>query len=172
MVRRWLPLLPLIMGSPHTRGDGPSRCIVSIFCPQFSPHAWGWSARRPFIHPVGRVLPTRVGMVRLVSASIARESSSPHTRGDGPAFCSGIGCGCGFSPHAWGWSVRSSWSAAVRFVLPTRVGMVRMLDTIDAWCLRSPHTRGDGPPSGKPFEIASTFSPHAWGWSGFSDFNP
>ncbi len=52
------------------------------------------------------------------------------------------------------------------WVLPTRVGMVRVLGQNSINPLRSPHTRGDGPVSGgSPVEL-TLFSPHAWGWSG------
>ncbi len=92
------------------------------------------------------VLPTRVGMVRLIPSCSSALSRSPHTRGDGPdylhdvfseALCSPHTRGDGpqqgfypglfitFSPHAWGWSAINS------------------LDQITM--RRSPHTRGDGP---------------------------
>ncbi len=32
-------------------------------------------------------------------------------------------------------------------------------------CMRSPHTRGDGPLMREMIEEAAKFSPHAWGWS-------
>ena len=51
-------------GSPHPRGDGPATAEVMRSAVQFSPPAWGWSLLRSGPHAVGRVLPTRVGMVR------------------------------------------------------------------------------------------------------------
>ena len=92
-----------------------------------------------------------------------------------------------FSPHAWGWSVASAdpsadwlafsprawgWSGAFddhghdSRVLPTRVGMVRYLQTAARSRHRSPHARGDGPIGSRMTASTSTFSPHAWGWSG------
>jgi hypothetical protein len=48
---------------PHTRGDGPLSVNAQSDVTKFSPHAWGWSARRRqrFFHST--VFPTRVGMV-------------------------------------------------------------------------------------------------------------
>ncbi len=51
----------------------------------------------------------------------------------------------GFSPHAWGWSVLSSYQGLNVIVFPTRVGMVRdtLKNATEGLCF--PHTRGDGP---------------------------
>ncbi len=71
-------------GSPHPRGDGPFRRLLRNDPGEFSPPAWGWSARNVYDHATRlfsppawgwsakrrcqpaqrRVLPTRVGMVR------------------------------------------------------------------------------------------------------------
>ena len=32
-------------GSPHPRGDGPMALVVEVLEIEFSPPAWGWSAR-------------------------------------------------------------------------------------------------------------------------------
>ena len=45
--------------------------------------------------------------------------------------------------------------------------MVRLLDRLPMWLVRSPHTRGDGPAFQVFVDIRPTFSPHAWGWSGY-----
>ena len=94
----------------------------------------------------------------------------------------------GFSPRAWGWSVRNNDPEAVDVVLPTCVGMVHtahprlkqiVLFSPRVWgwspghsrtstVKRSfPHIRGDDPYAliaggWKGFE----FSPRVWGWSG------
>ena len=132
-------------GSPHTRGDGPAGTMPTTTIKQFSPHAWGWSAsRRPHSRP-DRVLPTRVGMVRLDRRLTLAWQRSPHTRGDGPLFILIHRDSERFSPHAWGWSEGGMFCSKFSFVLPTRVGMVRAR-------LSWPQER-------------NLFSPHAWGWS-------
>ena len=71
--------------SPHPRGDGPASAFLSASRKGFSPPAWGWSVvYGPTFEP-GRVLPTRVGMVRLAVAIVPDTTCSPHPRGDGPA---------------------------------------------------------------------------------------
>ena len=151
--------------SPHTRGDGPGQSAESSQAQGFSPHAWGWSAYGLPLIPCFNVLPTRVGMVLLYRSSVRKSRSSPHTRGDGPAPRSPVNCRRAFSPHAWGWSAVTRLFAGRRRVLPTRVGMVRLISAAPRGPLRSPHTRGDGPSKWKPKIRACPFSPHAWGWS-------
>src|SRR5664280_1783675 len=58
------------------------------------------------------VIPTRVGMVLLISAVIDPSRRSPHTRGDGPCEGHALLPHSGFSPHAWGWSATlfAMWS--------------------------------------------------------------
>src|SRR5258708_21256682 len=91
----------------------------------FSPHAWGWSDVPIEPVPGVKVLPTRVGMVRL-SRPIASDSGrSPHTRGDGPAII--------------------EWNSWFLNVLPTPVGLVRIPTRSSSFPGCSPHTRGDGP---------------------------
>ncbi len=111
----------------------------------FSPHAWGWSARRLHKRAGASVLPTRVGMVRTKPRAILSSRCSPHTRGDGPQRR----------------AIRRGRSS----VLPTRVGMVRNMSRSSILRMGSPHTRGDGPTEGVPVVALSQFSPHAWGWS-------
>ncbi len=51
--------------SPHPRGDGPISSECKSDSDEFSPPAWGWSAHGALIPQRLKVLPTRVGMVRL-----------------------------------------------------------------------------------------------------------
>ena len=90
----------------------------------------------------------------------------PHTRGDGPSFCALLIQRFWFSPHAWGWSDRRGLGALSGRVFPTRVGMVRVVDSLVQRVYCFPHTRGDGPSSRGNIKSAGWFSPHAWGWSG------
>ena len=154
-----------LVSSPHTRGDGPGTVPSDIAASQFSPHAWGWSVLTKPLRDRLHVLPTRVGMVRMVSTSSKGASSSPHTRGDGPPWSERLHGWAGFSPHAWGWSGLSLRHMSTWYVLPTRVGMVRATAIPRPVGRRSPHTRGDGPASPLKKGMMDVFSPHAWGWS-------
>ena len=131
----------------------------------FSPHAWGWSAERALLGSILLVLPTRVGMVRLVLSGACRRACSPHTRGDGPRRLARWVLNDLFSPHAWGWSANYRGRQHQSRVLPTRVGMVRENEQDRMEILRSPHTRGDGPSPRPARWPHPAFSPHAWGWS-------
>ena len=153
------------LGSPHTRGDGPSTYGIQACLRRFSPHAWGWSGVGKQSDHETAVLPTRVGMVRCFCVIIGRSRCSPHTRGDGPQLSAIAANSPEFSPHAWGWSGPPVLLRLARLVLPTRVGMVRRTRLLSPRRLRSPHTRGDGPQSGLRGLIEWVFSPHAWGWS-------
>ena len=79
----------------------------------------------------------------------------------------------GCSPPAWGWSVKIIDEIDATSVLPTRVGMVRILDTVmvgstdqtnGSTC--APHPRGDGPHPPPALRPIRSCSPPAWGWSG------
>ncbi len=156
--RRWC--------SPHPRGDGPFQSLVVSFRDQFSPPAWGWSALGPLQLHRGFVLPTRVGMVRAGLRYRLPRGGSPHPRGDGPDGETKKTLRVKFSPPAWGWSADVFVRRFIPFVLPTRVGMVRvpLLATCAPWS--SPHPRGDGPISHCAEFTFRKFSPPAWGWSG------
>jgi hypothetical protein len=112
---------------------------------EFSPHAWGWSARWAPNHPNLDVLPTRVGMVRTDRSCPRCGRRSPHTRGDGPFSDETFRRTYLFSPHAWGWSELVLGHRQDTGVLPTRVGMVRSIQPPTRSLSGSPHTRGDGP---------------------------
>ncbi len=154
--------------SPHPRGDGPDWVLSLHAHGQFSPPAWGWSAKKIERHRKWIVLPTRVGMVRASKTQAKGQAGSPHPRGDGPSR-PGYGCVRNqFSPPAWGWSGVSRWPQRRPSVLPTRVGMVRCSSWQNHFVGCSPHPRGDGPSSSVGGPVGRSFSPPAWGWSGVS----
>ncbi len=78
----------------------------------------------------------------------------------------------GYSPHAWGWTVRRRLGLNVDTVFPTRVGMDRWLSRPSSLSIRIPHTRGDGPGSKKTPPPIYSYSPHAWGWTGNAQGRP
>ncbi len=71
------------------------------------------------------VLPTLVGMVRMLTRTSNDRHSSPHARGDGPYETRELALHAGFSPRPWGWSAKNKQPAQSQGVLPTPVGMVR-----------------------------------------------
>ncbi len=95
---------PLPPRSPHPRGDGPATSWRLAGWRRFSPPAWGWSGVGEGQVAAGRVLPTRVGMVRTVRPDSYDPNRSPHPRGDGPSPRSPAPDLLKFSPPAWGWS--------------------------------------------------------------------
>ncbi len=133
-------------GSPHVRGDGPGHFGTARSLSTFSPRAWGWSAVHALRGALHAVLPTCVGMVRLVAGGNQDRFRSPHVRG---------------------WSDRQAALRGLVQVLPTCVGMVRPNPSRDAAISGSPHVRGDGPASRGPVPVRVQFSPRAWGWSVF-----
>ncbi len=151
--------------SPHARGDGPSSNLIASAFRAFSPRAWGWSGTLQNPHPERPVLPTRVGMVRGLGRHGPKPSGSPHARGDGPLRKTVLALTARFSPRAWGWSGHPVPVVTYRWVLPTRVGMVRCRQQISRIRRRSPHARGDGPVDVEGARVNLKFSPRAWGWS-------
>ena len=131
----------------------------------FSPPAWGWSGADSLGKTREKVLPTRVGMVRVDSYALDGLKGSPHPRGDGPSYLLMRSIVDAFSPPAWGWSVSSRCLQLSGIVLPTRVGMVREARLCLVGVKGSPHPRGDGPSTERRLRIRSEFSPPAWGWS-------
>src|SRR5437660_9178994 len=93
--------------------------------------------------------PTRVGMVRSTGQPHRRCSGFPHRRGDGPMEVAGQLAAPKSSPQAWGWSVVGLPLSLRERVFPTRVGMVRWLNSVTKRASRFPHTRGDGPTTGE-----------------------
>ena len=165
MVRLTMPVAGVTFGAPHPRGDGPinhGTGVESIAC---SPPAWGWSGVTASRNRFGQVLPTRVGMVRCVRRCAAGSRSAPHPRGDGPRAGSGAGRLISCSPPAWGWSAYEAAQAGGMNVLPTRVGMVRVLVDHKFRWHRAPHPRGDGPMTCLSENQGAWCSPPAWGWS-------
>src|SRR5438552_1047994 len=94
-VRRW--------SSPYSRGDGPSDIVVRSCGTEFSLLAWGWSGGGTTGVHYGRVLPTRVGMVRWIRTRLVVSSGSPYSRGDGPGTIAWRHAAEEFSLLAWGW---------------------------------------------------------------------
>ncbi len=161
-IREWSNRLGRI---PHTRGDGPHEHTMCAFFSTYSPHAWGWTEHALGALHAHRVFPTRVGMDRMYLRALSVTYRIPHTRGDGPNMrIAGLSI-FAYSPHAWGWTESNRASKSRRFVFPTRVGMDRQSVTSSTASMSIPHTRGDGPSVSPHPENASTYSPHAWGWT-------
>ena len=145
MVRKEILSLPCWYGSPHPRGDGPQQWTRPLRENSFSPPAWGWSDGELTESQKERVLPTRVGMVRVYWRRAKPIRRSPHPRGDGPQCSTDGRPSSMFSPPAWGWSENRRTHCKCGRVLPTRVGMVRWKSPSKSCWTGSPHPRGDGP---------------------------
>ena len=150
---------------PHARGDGPVICTADGEGVALSPRAWGWSDS--FMETLDRavVVPTRVGMVRAAAGQKVESGSCPHARGDGPSCSPANVTDSSLSPRAWGWSVYPTRVPLWACVVPTRVGMVRLVTLITQPEQRCPHARGDGPLVVEASTPNTALSPRAWGWS-------
>jgi len=156
---------------PHTRGGGPYAPRLPDRGPEYSPHAWGWTARHPHPGLAHQVFPTRVGVdrdhARRRHAPAAYSPHAwgwtvgqrprhvhrpriPHTRGGGPRVYAIPAQPVAYSPHAWGWTAELPFRLNRDTVFPTRVGVDReMIGAHQAgWGI--PHTRGGGPVSRTP----------------------
>ena len=165
MVRNWLPGGSWRRCSPHACGDGPGFKELFGYLYAFSPRVWGWSGSTPRSLYALRVLPTRVGMVRVNEYCGTGKCRSPHACGDGPRPRLKLACLQWFSPRVWGWSTQEFRVAAQVRVLPTRVGMVRSAARLRRRPRRSPHACGDGPRHVLIGMRRAEFSPRVWGWS-------
>ena len=145
MVRRRQPRPAGDRRAPHPRGDGPAIYLPLHPVEPCSPPAWGWSERNRVAMCQECVLPTRVGMVRDRGAFESEGDCAPHPRGDGPPPGHRQSQSAACSPPAWGWSGNGHLLPFPRWVLPTRVGMVRATPSSNSTWACAPHPRGDGP---------------------------
>ncbi len=90
-------------------------------------------------------------------------------RGDGSQAEKEMAAQAEFTPHAWGWIEKINAVIYDLEVYPTCVGMDRELGNFSClWdCL--PHMRGDGSLIVDIPEDLHTFTPHAWGWIGYTE---
>src|SRR3990172_3762803 len=90
------------VNAPHARGDEPGEAKLRITRPVCSPRTWGLTHVH-LLDPVGRgMLPTHVGMNRLLSRAHPVPVYAPHARGDEPAWCFRRGAMQQCSPRTWG----------------------------------------------------------------------
>src|ERR1035437_1061375 len=106
-------------------------------------------------------------MVRGAATSGGGARGAPHPRGDGPPGKSLPSEEAECSPPAWGWSDVPVELNTNAFVLPTRVGMVRLRLPLLRRQLCAPHPRGDGPGAERRLAGHAEGSPPAWGWSDY-----
>ena len=72
----------------------------------------------------GRIFPTPVGMVRVLSLLAPPLNDFPHARGDGPKTMKNKKTEKQFSPRPWGWSGGGMVLDQASAIFPTPVGMV------------------------------------------------
>ena len=150
---------------PHRRGGGPTSSSrtssMSQFSPQawgwtakiarspalptFSPQAWGWTAGLPRLEYGDKVFPTGVGVDRRSRTRLF--PSAP------------------FSPQAWGWTAAERHFTSQHDVFPTGVGVDRPRMAVEYGWSRFPHRRGGGPAGWSASHCQTVFSPQAWGWT-------
>ena len=125
-----------------TSGNGSSN-----ISPAFSPQAWGWTDDPPVSERFMEVFPTGVGVDR---DNVAWPEMAMM-----------------FSPQAWGWTDILPFDFEVFIVFPTGVGVDRGNCFRENNQARFPHRRGGGPFWELRDYMAKTFSPQAWGWTGY-----
>ena len=133
---------------PHTRGGGPMSCGRRDQWSSYSPHAWGWTVTPLVAQDAADVFPTRVGVDRFGDRLAHRRDA--------------------YSPHAWGWTESGDDQIAGRKRIPhTRGGGPGVEREPGAAGKRIPHTRGGGPKCNlRAPQHLTSYSPHAWGWTG------
>src|SRR4051794_7460380 len=109
-----------------------------------SPRPWGWTEIKQQLKGAEDVVPTPVGMDRVVAAEQRTANRCPHGRGDGPAASAAARMALPLSPRPWGWTATDSGSGASKVVVPTPVGMDRPLRHASGSICCCPHARGDG----------------------------
>ena len=157
---------------PHASGDGPGRGWKFRLVSWLSPREWGWSARAPRTRGTDRVVPTRVGMVRVNGAGAWAAASCPHASGDGPRMLFDRARLSRLSPREWGWSASTPRYTITPSVVPTRVGMVRCQQMAKGPGRRCPHASGDGPEWVYSSLDIPMLSPREWGWSVYLGTEP
>ncbi len=91
--------------APRTRGDGPTRRVVTVSDAFCSPHPRGWSRHQAEEVAGAGLLPAPAGMVPRGRSRSATARSAPRTRGDGPSPASSFRPRLICSPHPRGWSL-------------------------------------------------------------------
>lgn len=129
----------------------------------FSPREWGCTVNELPPPRSRTVLPTRVGVYRLMTTSTTSPFCSPHASGGVPELGLIYELDTKFSPREWGctWSVPVSVN--VSSVLPTRVGVYLVISIGQYYKLRSPHASGGVPPMLGTLWVEIAFSPRGWG---------
>ncbi len=111
------------------------------------------------------VVPTPVGMDRLLGSANMSTASCPHACGDGPESPNRASVISALSPRLWGWTDRSNSGFHLIIVVPTPVGMDRIHWRCAIRRLSCPHACGDGPGFMEAFKQTLKLSPRLWGWT-------
>ena len=128
--------------APRARGDGPHGgrdCSLRLPC---SPRTRGWSVHRVGDRIAGDLLPAHAGMVRPDRAGDSRRAAAPRARGDGPAAATASVARSSCSPRTRGWSHVGLPRPVPVALLPAHAGMVLSHLTVKTPATCSPRTRG------------------------------
>ena len=149
----------------HTRGGDPLDKPFNIYSPSYYPHTWGWSSNLS-LAPLGNsVLPTHVGVIQKYGVLLVILVSTTHTRGGDPTGPYKNNSFATYYPHTWGWSWGCIRVYTTIFVLPTHVGVILNVATLEYTCSCTTHTRGGDPTLFLPYFYHHSYYPHTWGWS-------
>ena len=128
-----------------------------------SPRAWGTHVQTEFPVYPDRFIPTGVGNTARPCRRARNCAVHPHGRGEHGAMFSGVPCGAGSSPRAWGTHLSSFYSISLTRFIPTGVG--NTFHPLPFFHHKSVHPHGRGEHFfTKTFTISSNgSSPRAWG---------
>jgi len=150
---------------PHARGGAPLIGAGVDDGGQSSPRTWGCSAESGEQGLHHCVLPTHVGVLRTIRTRVSTMWCPPHARGGAPAVIREPDAGFGSSPRTWGCSVLTTRLADRYPVLPTHVGVLRLVSPTTSRATRPPHARGGAPLYSPLARSPMASSPRTWGCS-------
>ena len=144
---------------PHARGGVPIAAALGVDPSELSPRTWGCTGRRHRHESTTHVVPTHVGVYRLLPASVSRADSCPHARGGVPPARTRAFTNASLSPRTWGCTVAGDHGVDVVHVVPTHVGVYRSPPCPSLRRARCPHARGGVPGGCQPPAVATRVVP-------------
>ena len=128
---------------PHICGEHTS-CANSDKA-QFgsSPHLWGTFFVSSAMLPTSRFIPTSVGNISTVNRYVHDRAVHPHICGEHPPDCRLAANKNGSSPHLWGTLLKSCEKVELSRFIPTSVGNMSSMISIDFPIAVHPHICGE-----------------------------
>src|SRR2546430_120543 len=94
---------------------------------KLSLRAWGWTVMKLLLVLPACIVPTCVGVDRAGQSVRRVEYDCPHVRGGGPTGCFDTYKRRALSPRAWGWTEHGKRGRNPLCIVPTCVGVDRIL---------------------------------------------